>query len=96
MKGAGMLVFSLRGVNFGLWSHLGCSGQNYIIFSCEVPKLQSAIRPVTRGVHGPNTAAKALKECDDDLFPNIYVLLKICATIPATSRECERSAHSLR
>ena len=44
----------------------------------------------------PNTAAKALKECDDDLFPNIYTLLKICATIPATSCECERSATSLR
>ena len=26
MKGARMLVFSLRGVNFGFWSHLGCSG----------------------------------------------------------------------
>ena len=33
MKGAGMLVFSLRGVNFGFWSHLGCSGENTIIFS---------------------------------------------------------------
>ena len=32
MKGAGMLV-SLRGVNFGFWFHLGCSGQNAIIFS---------------------------------------------------------------
>ena len=32
MKGAGMLVVSLRGVNFGPWSHLGCSGQNAIIF----------------------------------------------------------------
>ena len=31
MKGAGML----RGVNFEFWSHLGCSGQNTIIFSCE-------------------------------------------------------------
>ena len=30
MKVAGMLVVSLRGVNFGLWSHLGCSGQNAI------------------------------------------------------------------
>ncbi|PFX33772.1 Zinc finger MYM-type protein 1 [Stylophora pistillata] len=37
----------------------------------------------------PNTAAKALKECNDDLFPNIYALLKICATIPATSCEYE-------
>ena len=33
MKGAGMLVVSLRGVIFGFWSHLGCSGQNAIIVS---------------------------------------------------------------
>ena len=34
MKGAGMLVVSLRGVNFRFWSHfIGCSGQNTIIFS---------------------------------------------------------------
>ena len=33
MKGAGMLVVSLSGVNFRLWSRLGCSGQNTIIFS---------------------------------------------------------------
>ena len=30
-----MLVVSLRGVNFGFWSHLGCFGQNAIIFSRE-------------------------------------------------------------
>ena len=35
MNGAGMLVVSLRGVNFGFWSHLGCSGKNPIIFSRE-------------------------------------------------------------
>ena len=35
MKGVGMLVVSLRGVNYGFWSHLGCSGQNAIIFSHE-------------------------------------------------------------
>ena len=35
MKGVGMLVVSLRGVNFGFWSHLGCTGQNAIIFSRE-------------------------------------------------------------
>ena len=35
MKLVGMLVVSLRGVNFGFWSHLGCSGQNAIIFSRE-------------------------------------------------------------
>ena len=33
MKGVGMLVVSLRGVNFGLWSHLECSGQNAIMVS---------------------------------------------------------------
>ena len=34
MKGVGMLVVSLRGaVSFRFWSHLGCSGQNAIIFS---------------------------------------------------------------
>ena len=33
MKGAGMLIISLRGVNFRFWSPLGCSGQNTIIFS---------------------------------------------------------------
>ena len=27
-----MLVVSLKGVNFGFWSHLGFSGQNAIIF----------------------------------------------------------------
>ena len=35
MKGGGMLVVSLRGVNLGFWSHLGCCGQNAIIFSHE-------------------------------------------------------------
>ena len=35
MKEVGMLVVSLRGVHFGFWSHLGCSGQNAIIFSRE-------------------------------------------------------------
>ena len=36
MKVVGMLVVSLRGVNIGFWSHLGCSGQNAIVFSREV------------------------------------------------------------
>ena len=35
MKGEGMLVVSLRGVNFGFWSHLRSSGENAIIFSRE-------------------------------------------------------------
>ena len=35
MKVVGMLVDSLRGLNFGFWSHFGCSGQKAIIFSRE-------------------------------------------------------------
>ena len=36
LEWTGMLVVSLRGVNFRFWSHLGCSGQNAIIFTVEV------------------------------------------------------------
>ena len=39
MKGVGMLVVSLRGLNFGFWSHLGCSGQSTIIFSRDRSRL---------------------------------------------------------
>ena len=34
MKQTGMLVVSLRGINFGFWSRLGCSGQRTNILSC--------------------------------------------------------------
>ena len=34
-KWAGMLVVSLRDVNFRFWSRLGCSGRNVIVFSCQ-------------------------------------------------------------
>ena len=30
VKGLGMLVVSLRGENFGFWSHVGCSGPSYL------------------------------------------------------------------
>ena len=35
MKGVGILVVSLWGVNFGFCSHLGRAGRNAIIFSRE-------------------------------------------------------------
>ena len=38
----------------------------------------------------------ALKECDKDIFPNIYVLLQIACTLPVPSCQCERSASALR
>ena len=36
MKGVGMLVVLLRGINFGFWSHLGCSEQNAIYLAVTV------------------------------------------------------------
>ena len=45
----------------------------------------------------PSSAAGTIKECDRDMFPNLYIiLLQIACTIPATSCECERSASGLR
>ena len=35
MKQMGMLVISLRGVNFGFWSHEGWSGHSANILSCQ-------------------------------------------------------------
>ena len=44
----------------------------------------------------PSSPALSIKECDQDMFPNIYILLQIACTIPVTSCECERSASGLR
>ena len=38
MKWTGMLIISLRGVNFGFWSRLGCSGQNVRVAREEITK----------------------------------------------------------
>ena len=43
----------------------------------------------------PDTLASAIKACDPDCFPNIFVLLQIARTRPVTSCECERSASAL-
>jgi len=43
MEWTGMLIISLRGVNFGFWCCLGCSGKNVIIFS-----LQGLVKGCTR------------------------------------------------
>ena len=37
MKAVVMLVVSLRGVNFGFWSHLGCSGVRLRLHSIRCP-----------------------------------------------------------
>jgi hypothetical protein len=44
----------------------------------------------------PDSVAKALKLCDQENFPNLFVLLKLVATFPVTSCECERSFSTLR
>ena len=44
----------------------------------------------------PSSPVQAIKERDEDMFPNISVLLKIACTLPVTSYECERSASALR
>ena len=43
MKGAGMLVVSLGGVNFGFWSHF-----------CLVPRPHYSVRPKRFGSRGPS------------------------------------------
>ena len=43
----------------------------------------------------PSTCAKALAECDEELFPNVYVLLVIACTLPVTSCKCVWNASVL-
>ena len=43
MKQMGMLVVSLRGVNFGFWSRLGCSGHSANILSRQIFLLTSFV-----------------------------------------------------
>ena len=43
-----------------------------------------------------NTPEKCLAHTDSDFFPNIHVLLRIMATLPVTSCECERSISMLK
>ena len=44
----------------------------------------------------PNNVINTLKSVDFDAFPNIKEALKILATLPITSCECERSFSGLR
>ena len=39
----------------------------------------------------PQTVASALKKCDASMYPNLFVLLQIAATIPVTSCEYQIS-----
>ena len=39
----------------------------------------------------PSSLTKAIKVCDKQKFPNVFVLIKIGCTLPVTSAECECS-----
>lgn len=42
------------------------------------------------------SVTSALDKCDADIFPNVNTLLRIVATLPVTTCECERSFSCLR
>ena len=44
----------------------------------------------------PDTLQGALLCCDEDAFPNIYVLLVIASTLPVTTCETERANSQLK
>ncbi|GBN54581.1 hypothetical protein AVEN_79120-1 [Araneus ventricosus] len=44
----------------------------------------------------PKTAISSLEKCDKTFFPNIYILLKLLAVLPASVATVERSFSSLR
>ncbi|KAJ8893812.1 hypothetical protein PR048_006413 [Dryococelus australis] len=44
----------------------------------------------------PKDAMSALMKCEEILFPNLHILLKILATLPVTTVSVERSFSTLR
>ena len=44
----------------------------------------------------PSAIASSLKACDHDMYLDFHVLIRICATIPVTSYECEQSGSVLK
>lgn len=52
----------------------------------------NALQPKDR----PDTLQNALLGCDEDAFPNIYVLLTIACTLPVTTCETERANSQLK
>ena len=65
------------------------------LFQMELRRWKFKFSASTPGER-PSSPAAAIKACDRDSFPNIFVLLQIACTIPVTSCECERSASTLR
>ena len=51
---------------------------------------------VQAGMITADSCAASLKACDPDDFPNLFILLKIAASLPMTSCGCERSISTMR
>lgn len=44
----------------------------------------------------PSTVTASLQQCSSLFFPNIYVMLKLIASLPVTTASCERTISSLK
>ena len=78
MKGVGMLVVSLKGINLRFWSHLGCSGQNAIIFSREglVQGLNSKF-PTSIPTFHMRSPSPGPKRSQKSLHPKFFYLVSL-------------------
>ena len=65
------------------------------LFSSELALWKHTFTSTPDG-HVPSTCSAAMKMCDELIFPNVFVLLKIVCIIPVTSCECERNASTVR
>ena len=74
------------------------------LYAQDLPSPELLLRELTRWKYMhilepeskiATTCAKAIKECDKVIFPNLLILLQIACTLPVTSRECKRSASTL-
>ena len=63
------------------------------LFSSEFQRWKIMVQ---NGRIAADSCASSLKACDPDDFPNLYILLKIAATLPVTTCECERSISTMR
>ena len=63
------------------------------LFSSEFQRWKIMVQ---NGRIAADSCASSLKACDPDDFPNLYMLLKIAATLPVTTCECECSISTMR
>ena len=86
MKQTEMLVVSLRGVNFGFWSRLGCSGKSANILCRQGPVEGSAKKHrITRGETKVKFSFKFsfwIKAFDDYVFISLKLIAcRICVVL---------------